>query len=83
MKLYVCWTTRGDGWHACGTAHAALREAGHRPAIVHAMTPVRRHAPEPLLHVLPSVGNASSVRPSQSLSSMSQRDSVDWYVPAG
>jgi glutathione S-transferase len=37
MRLYVCWTTRGDGWHACGTAHAALREAGHRPDVVHAM----------------------------------------------
>ena len=37
MKLYVCWTTHGDGWHACGTAHTALREAGHRPDVVHAL----------------------------------------------
>ena len=37
MKLYVCWTTRGDGWHACGTAHAALHKAGHRPDVVHAL----------------------------------------------
>ena len=56
MKLYVCWTTRGDGWHACGTAHAALRKAGHRPDVAHGLgwrvlpdmpfneTPARRRA---------------------------------------
>lgn len=37
MKLYVCWTTHGKGWHACGNAYAALREAGHRPDVVHAL----------------------------------------------
>jgi hypothetical protein len=37
MKLYVCWTTRGEGWHPCGTAHTALREAGHSPDVVHAL----------------------------------------------
>lgn len=37
MKLYVCWTTRGDGWHHCGTAHAALGKAGHRPDVVHGL----------------------------------------------
>ena len=37
MKLYVCWGTFHSpilGGHACGNAHAALREAGHDPEIV-------------------------------------------------
>lgn len=36
MKLYVCWGTFGAGGHACGRAHAALREAGHEPEVVKA-----------------------------------------------
>ena len=59
MKLYVCWTTSelGHG-HPCGTAHSALRDAGHDPDVVHALgwtalpdvpfnlTPGRRRAKE-------------------------------------
>lgn len=38
MKLYVCYgtftTTPRPGGHPCGTAHQALREAGHEPEVV-------------------------------------------------
>ncbi|MGI8632767.1 MAG: glutathione S-transferase N-terminal domain-containing protein [Solirubrobacterales bacterium] len=38
MKLYVCWATVDPSFydHPCGTAHSALREAGHDPEIVKA-----------------------------------------------
>ncbi len=38
MKLYVCYgtftTTPRPGGHPCGTAHEALRAAGHDPEVV-------------------------------------------------
>lgn len=37
MKLYVCWgtfPTPRPGGHPCGTAHDALRDAGHDPEVV-------------------------------------------------
>jgi hypothetical protein len=40
VRLYVCWGTwrpapwRPGGRHPCGTAHHALREAGHDPEVV-------------------------------------------------
>ena len=39
MKLYVCYGTfqaPRPGGHACGNAHDALKQAGHRPEIVRA-----------------------------------------------
>jgi hypothetical protein len=35
MRLIVCWSTAGGGGghHACGSAYAALREAGHDPKV--------------------------------------------------
>lgn len=40
MKLYVCYgtftTTPRPGGHPCGTAHEALRAAGHEPEVVKA-----------------------------------------------
>lgn len=34
MRLYVCYGTFGDERHPCGTAHKALRAAGHDPEVV-------------------------------------------------
>ena len=40
MKLYVCYGTwkpapyRKGGWHPCGRAYHALRDAGHDPDVV-------------------------------------------------
>jgi glutathione S-transferase len=40
MRLYVCWNTSvapiGGGFHPCGKAYRALREAGHDPEVVKA-----------------------------------------------
>lgn len=33
MKLYVCYGTFGAGHHPCGSAHAALVEAGYDPEV--------------------------------------------------
>ena len=33
MRLIVCWGTAGGSHHACGAAHAALEDAGHRPEV--------------------------------------------------
>jgi hypothetical protein len=56
MKLYVCWTTAGNGSHPCTAAHRALKDAGHDPQVVRAygwrvlpdvpfnLTPGRRRA---------------------------------------
>ncbi len=41
MKLYVCYGTWTAGkplhTHACGEAHAALRQAGYEPEVVRAL----------------------------------------------
>ena len=40
MRLYVCWGTFESaprpGGHPCGKAHAALKDAGYDPEVVHA-----------------------------------------------
>ena len=37
MKLYVCWNVKRGPWgHPCGNAYHALREAGHKPAVIKA-----------------------------------------------
>ena len=33
MRLIVCFTTSTTAGHACGAAHAALKEAGHEPKV--------------------------------------------------
>ncbi len=33
MRLIVCWSTAGAAGHACGAAHAALKEAGYDPQV--------------------------------------------------
>lgn len=41
MKLYVCWGTFTSFDHPCGLAHTALREGGHAPEVVHALSDKR------------------------------------------
>ncbi|MDQ3609474.1 MAG: glutathione S-transferase domain-containing protein [Actinomycetota bacterium] len=37
MTLYVCWNVKRGPWgHPCGSAHHALREAGHEPEVIKA-----------------------------------------------
>ena len=41
MRLFVCWTTRNippGHDHSCAMAHQALKEAGHDPDVVHALS---------------------------------------------
>jgi hypothetical protein len=33
MRLIICWGTQGAGHHSCGTAHKALKDAGHDPQV--------------------------------------------------
>jgi hypothetical protein len=33
MRLIVCWSTAGGSHHACGAAHAALKDAGYDPEV--------------------------------------------------
>ena len=34
MKLYVCYGTFSPAHHACGKAHAALKDAGWEPEVI-------------------------------------------------